>query len=187
MQKPIEVSADMPLADLVRDLKTINVPMFDSERHQMRSRLVTQRFVLGIIEMFEELPHLPYVVYRPTPTTLELIAPPPPDDPSVAGQDYKKLSAKVKKSLQAARGVIGPQARDTLSAIHLFFNPLVSSDAGVKLQRQVFCRENLPALVDPSVQQMSPELMASLVSKALAEIAIDQRDPDAVHRPKLRM
>lgn len=144
MQTPVEFSADTPLEDVVLALRAIDIPSFDSERYRQRSRLVTQRFVLGIVEMFEQLPDLPYVVYLPTSTALDLIGPPPPNDHSVAGQDYKKLTAKVKKGLQAARGAITPQSRDTLSAIHLFFNPLVSSPEGVKLSRHVFCRENLP-------------------------------------------
>lgn len=198
MHLPADITPDTSPEAAALEIMKIDVSGFDSERHELRRKMVSQRFVLGLVEMFEKFPDLPYVFFVHGETALASIQLPSATDLGLDLPAHAKLKKQVVKSLQSARAAITPQARDTLEALSFYFARLPSceisrgshraSGRAVMLHRQVFDRECLPLLTNTAMTGLDGELCAQLIRQRLNDLAapaIAARDASTAAKIKM--
>ena len=171
------------MTPLEEQILAISVPDFDAENVKTRRLLVRQRFILGLVEMFEKFDDLDFVLFCPEENVSTMIQIPKPDHQDKERmKDWMALSTRIQKSLQKARAAISPQFRDTRSALTWFFGsgPLYDNQRRVRLDRHLFSRENLPRLCDPELLNLTKEVISDINRQKLEGIA---KDKSATHTP----
>lgn len=164
------------LTELEREILDISIHDYDVQAAKRRDLLVRQRFVLGLVEMFEKIPELEFVLFCPEENVASMIKPPPAENYE-SRAEWRAMTSRVQKSLQKARAAISPQSRDTKHALTWFFNngPLFDSQS-IRVDRSVFSRSNLPRLCDPQLERLDSSAVSELKREQLQRVADRSRD-----------
>jgi hypothetical protein len=183
MQLTAAVSASTDPQVVASLVSMINVSLFDSEARAHRVNMVRQRFVLGLVEMFEQFPDMPYARFIPGRNTTEMVVGPVADHPWMESRQSSTVDKLIRKSLQTARASISPGSRDTRDALGLFFGGLVGAgQTEAVLPRFLFQRSLLGRICDPSLRGLTPDLVAEIKAELLGELAAQAAPSPATPR-----